>query len=348
MQRLLAAVLRLGDVSLHASGDHSFTVCERDGRLDAAAQLLAVAPSALADALTTRSISPDADPDSDYGRTVMPLYPHEALTTRNALAQHIFALLVGEVTRRANVGARPVETASVSIGVLDTSGFDKAQPAGLHELLSNYAAEKVHAQLHELVHSPPLPTVDAALEAWAEPQPKRGWTAVALLEQAPVGLLHAVDRQSKTADATDESLCALLAAAHTGKPCLQIDNWKALTIHHFDGTEPVSYEVQGFLERNRCEAAASHECRQLLHGSESALLRALAASEPPAESASAADGTRARLRPSACRDVLRAVAEAFALVGAADCAVVACLRPVDDPESAAPTLVSTPRRRLDD
>ena len=240
-----------------------------------------------------------------------------------------------------------------SVGVLDLCGLDKAPQAGLDELLTNYAAEKLHAQLAALLESPALPGVSLALDEWAErPRGDRRWTVVALLEQTPVGLLHAVDRQSKTPDATDESLCALLAAAHSGKPCLQIDNSKSLTIHHFDQSDSLSYTLEGFLERNRCEAASSRECRRLLLGSWSELVRELAdeptsgGAAPPARSGDGAP-LPPRVRPSACRDLLRELADAFTLVGSSDCAIVACVRLADEPEPAAAP-AGAPRRKLDD
>ncbi|KAL1504856.1 hypothetical protein AB1Y20_008626 [Prymnesium parvum] len=376
LMHLLGAVMHLSQLQLSASTDHAFAECDRDAGMDTVCRLLGVQPVALADALTTRSISPDADPDTHFGRATMPLYPHEARTTRDRLAQLIYSRLFYVLVRRANAAVTPAAAAAqslASVGVLDLCGLDRHH-AGLDELLCNYAMEKLHTTLRGLLEAPPahasialaeLGSVEAdaqraalnsALELIVDPTLPRGSPVVALLEEVPVGMLHAVDRQSKTPDATNESLCALLAAAHAEKSCWQIDNSKALTIHHFDGVEPVAYAADEFVERNSFEGASSWECRQLLLCSECELLRDVAdetAQRGPYQHAEhAATGRdvelssdRPRQRTSACRTVLREVAAWFAQVSSSECAVVVCIRATDEPP---PLSAGAARRRLDE
>ena len=339
--QLLAAVLHLGTIDVSASSDHCFADCSRsDAALGNAAELLRVEVGSLEDALTRRSVSSDAQSE---GRCTMPLYPLESLAARDSLARLVFTGVVQHLIARSNSLTLCSSTdACTSVRVVDFCGFVTGQHARLGALCSNYCLEKQHAMVEALLEASLPPEYVQAIAA-DDQQGGRSrscsrsrWPAMALMEEMPSGLLHTIERQSRTPDASDESLCASLAAAHTGKQCWRVESSRHFTIHHFSGAEAVTYDAAGLLVSSRNDV--SWECSQLLRSSECELLHTLLGGWPAERKQGGASGGdtagTVRLRGehgrgSVCREVLHGMADLFSRLKLSSCAVVCCIRTFD-------------------
>ena len=329
--QLLAAVMHLGSIDISASADHCFAHCSQDAA-HIAAQLLQVESDSLTEALTVRSVSPAAN--SDFDRCTMPLYPHEAVTTRDGLGRLIFTRLFRKLASYSNalIQCDQMRICS-SIIVVDFCGLEAGKDAGLERLCSHYCLEKQHEFIQSLRAKTPLEgtPMQALADATDEPRSQSRLGVLCFLEEVPVGLLNTIERLSNTPDATAARLFAQLAASHSGNNCWRIENSMEFTLHHFGGAEPVSYNAQEFLGNNKSDAAASWECRSLLQTSECALLQSLIGGRGQQYISSGVETLQHSRqhslgRVSVCRELQQGLAELFTQLKTSRCSLVCCIR----------------------
>ncbi|KAK2841421.1 hypothetical protein Q7C36_013000 [Tachysurus vachellii] len=181
------------------------------------------------------------------------LNQEQACYTRDALAKALYARLFDYLVEAINKAMqKPIE--ELSVGVLDIYGFEIFQRNGFEQFCINFVNEKLQQIFIEL-------TLKAEQEEYVQEGIK--WSPIEyfnnkivcdLIENKlnPPGIMSVLDdvcatMHSKGEGADSTLLQKLQAAVGTHE---HFNNWNSgFVIHHYAGK--VSYDVNGFCERNR-------------------------------------------------------------------------------------------------
>ncbi|KFO64676.1 Unconventional myosin-If, partial [Corvus brachyrhynchos] len=247
--QIVAGILHLGNISFREEGNYARV--ENADSLAFPAYLLGVDQERLNEKVTSRKM------DSKWGgrseSITVTLNVEQAAYTRDALAKGLYArvfdFLVESINRAMQ---KPYE--EYSIGVLDIYGFEIFQKNGFEQFCINFVNEKLQQIFIEL-------TLKAEQEEYVQEGIK--WTQIQyfnnkvvcdLIENKlnPPGIMSVLDDVCATMHATGEGadqtlLQKLQAAVGTHE---HFNSWNSgFVIHHYAGK--VSYDVNGFCERNR-------------------------------------------------------------------------------------------------
>ncbi|OXB56512.1 hypothetical protein ASZ78_003852, partial [Callipepla squamata] len=269
--QIVAGILHLGNISFREEGNYARV--ENADSLAFPAYLLGIDRDRLNDKVTSRKM------DSKWGgrseSITVTLNVEQAAYTRDALAKGLYArvfdFLVESVNRAMQ---KPYE--EYSIGVLDIYGFEIFQKNGFEQFCINFVNEKLQQIFIEL-------TLKAEQEEYVQEGIK--WTQIQyfnnkvvcdLIENKlnPPGIMSVLDDVCATMHATGEGadqtlLQKLQAAVGTHE---HFNSWSSgFVIHHYAGK--VSYDVNGFCERNR--DVLFTDLIELMQSSEYAFIRML-------------------------------------------------------------------------
>ncbi|XP_062366384.1 unconventional myosin-If isoform X5 [Cinclus cinclus] len=247
--QIVAGILHLGNISFREEGNYAHV--ENTDSLAFPAYLLGVDQERLNEKVTSRKM------DSKWGgrseSITVTLNVEQAAYTRDALAKGLYArvfdFLVESINRAMQ---KPYE--EYSVGVLDIYGFEIFQKNGFEQFCINFVNEKLQQIFIEL-------TLKAEQEEYVQEGIK--WTQIQyfnnkvvcdLIENKlnPPGIMSVLDDVCATMHATGEGadqtlLQKLQAAVGTHE---HFNSWNSgFVIHHYAGK--VSYDVNGFCERNR-------------------------------------------------------------------------------------------------
>ncbi|KAM6236149.1 unconventional myosin-If [Porphyrio hochstetteri] len=247
--QIVAGILHLGNISFREEGNYARV--ESADSLAFPAYLLGINQERLNEKVTSRKM------DSKWGgrseSITVTLNVEQAAYTRDALAKglytRVFDFLVESINRAMQ---KPNE--EYSIGVLDIYGFEIFQKNGFEQFCINFVNEKLQQIFIEL-------TLKAEQEEYVQEGIK--WTQIQyfnnkvvcdLIENKlnPPGIMSVLDDVCATMHATGEGadqtlLQKLQAAVGTHE---HFNSWNSgFIIHHYAGK--VSYDVNGFCERNR-------------------------------------------------------------------------------------------------
>ncbi|XP_058714614.1 unconventional myosin-If isoform X5 [Poecile atricapillus] len=247
--QIVAGILHLGNISFREQGNYAQV--ENADSLAFPAYLLGVDQERLKEKVTSRKM------DSKWGgrseSITVTLNVEQAAYTRDALAKGLYArvfdFLVESINRAMQ---KPYE--EYSVGVLDIYGFEIFQKNGFEQFCINFVNEKLQQIFIEL-------TLKAEQEEYVQEGIK--WTQIQyfnnkvvcdLIENKlnPPGIMSVLDDVCATMHATGEGadqtlLQKLQAAVGTHE---HFNSWNSgFVIHHYAGK--VSYDVNGFCERNR-------------------------------------------------------------------------------------------------
>ncbi|KAK2498854.1 hypothetical protein MC885_009537, partial [Smutsia gigantea] len=267
--QLVAGILHLGNISF--CEDSNYARVESVDLLAFPAYLLGIDSGRLQEKLTSRKM------DSRWGgRTEsidVTLNVEQAAYTRDALAKGLYARLFDFLAINRAM-QKPQE--DYSIGVLDIYGFEIFQKNGFEQFCINFVNEKLQQIFIEL-------TLKAEQEEYVQEGIR--WTPIQyfnnkivcdLIENklSPPGIMSVLDDVCATMHATgggaDQTLLQKLQAAVGAHE--HFNSWSAgFVIHHYAGK--VSYDVNGFCERNR--DVLFTDLIELMQTSEQAFLRML-------------------------------------------------------------------------
>uniref|UniRef100_A0A8C7KY44 Osteoclast-stimulating factor 1 n=1 Tax=Oncorhynchus kisutch TaxID=8019 RepID=A0A8C7KY44_ONCKI len=247
--QIITGILHLGNISFIEAGNYGQV--ESTDLLAFPAYLLGVDPTRLQDKLTSRKM------DSKWGGKSesidVTLNQEQATYTRDALAKALYTRLFDYLVEAINKAIqKPHE--EYSIGVLDIYGFEIFQRNGFEQFCINFVNEKLQQIFIEL-------TLKAEQEEYVQEGIK--WTPIEyfnnkvvcdLIENKlnPPGIMSVLDDVCATMHAKGEGadgtlLQKLSAAVGTHE---HFNSWNSgFVIHHYAGK--VSYEINGFCERNR-------------------------------------------------------------------------------------------------
>merc|ERR1712000_547539 len=144
IQRVLAAILHLGNLELAEKKMNSRVTYKDRSSLQYAAELLEIDEAVLENALTARSVS------AGMAKTVMtPLKENEALYARDAFCKAIYSGLFARVVKQINdVIVHDNET--IDLGLLDIYGFEVFEINSFEQLCINWTNEKLQQVFIEL------------------------------------------------------------------------------------------------------------------------------------------------------------------------------------------------------
>ncbi|XP_043934508.1 unconventional myosin-Ie isoform X2 [Protopterus annectens] len=247
--QIAAGILHLGNISFVEAGNYA--AVESEEFLAFPAFLLGINQSRLKEKLTSRQM------DSKWGGKSesinVTLNVQQALFTRDALAKALHARLFDYLVDSINKAIQK-DHEDYNIGVLDIYGFEIFQKNGFEQFCINFVNEKLQQIFIEL-------TLKAEQEEYVQEGIR--WTPIEffnnkivcdLIENKvnPPGIMSILDDVCATMHATGEG------ADQTVLQKLQMqigthdhfNSWnQGFIIHHYAGK--VSYNVEGFCERNR-------------------------------------------------------------------------------------------------
>ncbi|RPD65761.1 hypothetical protein L226DRAFT_608721 [Lentinus tigrinus ALCF2SS1-7] len=282
--KLLSALLHLGNIKVTQTRNDAI-IDDADPALQLATRFLGVP---LADfkkwtikkQITTRS-----------EKIVTSLNGAQATVVRDSVAKFVYACLFEWVVAILNESlagenGEAMSRAEMFIGVLDIYGFEHFKKNSFEQFSINYANEKLQQEFNQHVFK---------LEQEEYVREKINWTFIEFSDNQPcidiiegkLGVMALLDEESRLPSGTDQSFLQKLHN-QLAKP----ENVKvykkprfgnsAFTIAHY--ALDVTYEVEGFLEKNRDTVPDEHMA--LLQGTKNAFLKevldaAFAATKPP-------------------------------------------------------------------
>ncbi|XP_053133870.1 unconventional myosin-Ie-like isoform X2 [Hemicordylus capensis] len=247
--QIVAGILHLGNIAFRESGNYA--VVESEDFLAFPSYLLAIDQQRLREKLTSRKM------DSKWGGKQevidVTLNVEQANFSRDALSKALYTRLFDFLVEAVNK-AMEKDHQEYSIGVLDIYGFEIFQKNGFEQFCINFVNEKLQQIFIEL-------TLKAEQEEYVQEGIR--WNPIDyfnnkvvcdLIENKvnPPGLMSILDDVCATMHAkgegADHTLLQKLQTALGTHP--HFNSWnKGFVIHHYAGK--VSYDVEGFCERNR-------------------------------------------------------------------------------------------------
>nr|XP_033779765.1 unconventional myosin-Ie-like isoform X2 [Geotrypetes seraphini] len=247
--QIVAGILHLGNIVFKEAGNYA--TVESEDFLAFPAYLLGINQDRLREKLTSRKM------DSKWGGKSevidVTLNTEQASFTRDALAKALYARLFDYLVETVNKAMQKAQE-EYNIGVLDIYGFEIFQKNGFEQFCINFVNEKLQQIFIEL-------TLKAEQEEYVQEGIK--WSPIEyfnnkvvcdLIESKlkPPGIMSILDDVCATMHAKGEGadqtlLQKLQMAIGTHE---HFNSWnKGFVIHHYAGK--VSYDVDGFCERNR-------------------------------------------------------------------------------------------------
>ncbi|XP_061414071.1 unconventional myosin-Ie-like [Lethenteron reissneri] len=269
--QIVAGILHLGNLSFREAGNYA--AVENDDFLAFPAFLLGIEQARLKEKLTSRQM------DSKWGgksETIeVTLNVEQANYTRDALAKALYARVFDYLVEAINRAIQK-DHEEYNVGVLDIYGFEIFQKNGFEQFCINFVNEKLQQIFIEL-------TLKAEQEEYVQEGIK--WTPIDyfnnkivcdLIENKvnPPGIMSVLDDVCATMHAKGEGADATLLQklrAQIGSH-EHFNSWnQGFIVHHYAGK--VSYDVEGFCERNR--DVLFTDLIELMQSSEHSFIQAL-------------------------------------------------------------------------
>lgn len=254
---ILTAILYVGNVQIPELDENlvlgsvdyvSLLSTASKDALSAASRLLAIAEDQLLYNWVTRAIPIP-------GKLIRkPLTRELATVVRDAFARELYSKLFDWTVQMINRMLQPLHDLQLvrTISILDIYGFEWFSRNGIEQFLINYANEKLQQEFIQHTFKQERLLYESEGVPWPDVLFSDNQRVLDLIEGAPVGILRLLDEESSFARGSD-----FLFARKVHQFCTK--NEKLLhrlqegdsefTIDHFANV--VSYQVEGFLERNR-------------------------------------------------------------------------------------------------
>ncbi|TFK42865.1 P-loop containing nucleoside triphosphate hydrolase protein [Crucibulum laeve] len=257
--RLLAAFLHLGNVKITQSRTDAI-LDDNDTALLLATRFLGVNLAEFKKWTVKKQITTRSE------KIVTPLNAAQATVVRDSVAKFVYACmfewLVAIVNESlAGENGDAAERAEMFIGVLDIYGFEHFQKNSFEQFSINYANEKLQQEFNSHVFK---------LEQEEYVKEEINWTFIDFSDNQPcidviegkLGVLALLDEESRLPAGSDLSFLQKLNTQILAKPEFKNVYKKprfgnsAFTIAHY--ALDVTYEVDGFLEKNRDTVPDEH------------------------------------------------------------------------------------------
>ncbi|KAJ3567122.1 hypothetical protein NP233_g6566 [Leucocoprinus birnbaumii] len=257
--RLLAALLHLGNIKITPTRNEC-NIDDTDTALQLSTRFLGVTLADFKKWTIKKQIITRSE------KIVTALNAAQATVVRDSVAKFIYACmfewLVAVVNESlAGENGDAAERAEMFIGVLDIYGFEHFQKNSFEQFSINYANEKLQQEFNSHVFK---------LEQEEYVKEEINWTFIDFSDNQPcidvieskLGVLSLLDEESRLPSGTDASFLQKLNAQILPKPEFKNVYKKprfgntSFTIAHY--ALDVTYEVEGFLEKNRDTVPDEH------------------------------------------------------------------------------------------
>lgn len=255
--KFLAALLHLGNVEVTAASASRTDAAIRmdDKHLVQACKLLGVDPTIFGRWIIKQS------------RKVMketlesPRTAKDALVVRDSITKYLynslFEWLVASVNKTLAT-AEVLAKVKTFIGVLDIYGFEHFQTNSFEQFCINYANEKLQQQFTSHVFK--LEQEEYIKEGipWEMIDFADNQSCINMIEDRSTGVLSLLDEQSRLGAGSDAAFRQTLVDKLKGNENFSAPKLKntAFTVRHY--ALPVTYETQGFLEKNKDTVSEQH------------------------------------------------------------------------------------------
>ena len=246
--RILSAILHLGNAKFQAdeTGDKSSVV--NTDSIDAAASLLEVDAAGLSEALCYRSIVVRGE------QSKIPLNVDQSKDNRDSIAKALYSRLFDWIVLYINNSTMPKGDSSSFIGVLDIFGFELFKVNSFEQFCINFANEKLQQFFTNYIFKLEQAEYDREGIKWDKVDFTDNSECIEMIE-GKTGILSLLDEESKFPKSTDQTLLDKLHEK-TAKNKLYVKPRQAVLqfgVIHYAGE--VTYEVGGFLDKNKDEAS---------------------------------------------------------------------------------------------
>mmetsp|Transcript_6207 Transcript_6207/g.11769 ORF Transcript_6207/g.11769 Transcript_6207/m.11769 type:complete len:2364 (+) Transcript_6207:38-7129(+) len=252
---IVAAVLHLGNISFNPieKGEKSEITPDGLESLKHASRLLSIPEEKLQECMLQRT-----QKFSKFEAAVTMFFkPVQAAAARDALARFLYSKVFDFVIDYCNLSMEVKDDFLKSggmIGVLDIFGFECFKQNRFEQLCINYTNEKLqqHFNKHVFVlEQEAYAQEDVSVEAvnFADNQ-----QCIDLIEKAPEGILPMLDEELVLPDGSDNHFAQRLKEANKKNPYFGTHKVRVANqfqVQHYAGS--VTYEVDGFMEKNRNE-----------------------------------------------------------------------------------------------
>jgi len=252
---IVAAVLHLGNITFDPieKGEKSEVTADGLVALQHAARLLNVPEEKLQECMLQRT-----QKFSKFEAAVTMFFkPPQAAAARDSLARFLYSKVFDFIIYHCNLSMEVQDEFLKSggvIGVLDIFGFECFQTNCFEQLCINYTNEKLqqHFNRHVFVLEQRAYEVeDVQVEAvnYSDNQ-----LCIDLIEKAPTGIIPMLDEELVLPDGTDNHFAQRLKDAHKSNQFFGTHKVRVMNqflVKHYAGS--VTYEVDGFMEKNRNE-----------------------------------------------------------------------------------------------
>ncbi|XP_053369794.1 unconventional myosin-Vb [Clarias gariepinus] len=246
--RILAALLHLGNVNIHASGrggERSYINTD-DQSLVLFSKLMGVEGPQMAHWLCHQRLAVGGE------LLVKPMSAQKAKEARDALAKHVYGQMFIWTVQRLNSALRAHrEQPKTVIGVLDIYGFETFDRNSFEQFCINYANEKLQQQFNRHVFQLEQEEYEREELPWNRIGFSDNQPCITLIEGS-LGLLNLLDEECRMPKGSDENWAQKLYDHHLNrspyfhKP--RMSNAAFIVLHFAD---MVQYECEGFLDKNR-------------------------------------------------------------------------------------------------
>ena len=267
--RMLAAILRLGDVNIKEDEKSEAFINDEDDAAEWAAYLLEVDTTKLKSTLISTTL------DTTRGAAPIPVNFNQAQAkaVRDALAKAIYFNLFDWIVEKVNVSLTSRGAEQNSVGILDIYGFEIFDHNSFEQLCINYVNEKLQQIFIQL-------TLKTEQEEYAREQIQ--WTPInyfdnkivcqLIEEKRPPGVFAALNDACATAHAdpgaADQTFASRLNAV--SNPHFQPRQGQ-FVIKHYAGD--VSYGIKDMTDKNKDQLLKS--LLNLVGGSSNTFVKAL-------------------------------------------------------------------------
>ncbi|XP_022092441.1 unconventional myosin-XV-like [Acanthaster planci] len=240
---ILAAILHLGNVKMNV-GQNDYLVIQNENELNLAAKFLHLRLEELERAITFRLTETRGE------RILTPRTLQQAIEARDGIAKSVYSSLFSWLVKSINTIVGNVGTMT-SIAILDIFGFEVFQTNSFEQMCINYANE--HLQFFFNKHIFMLEQQEYLKEKipWTSIEFKDNQKCIDMIGKRPFGIIHILDDESSFPNSSDKSFMDKCHYQHMGNTHYSRARVSSLqfNIKHFAG--PVTYDIEGFLEKNR-------------------------------------------------------------------------------------------------
>ncbi|TIB08807.1 hypothetical protein E3P89_02926 [Wallemia ichthyophaga] len=268
--RLLAALLHLGNIEIKqtSSTRQDASVSITDSSLLHAAELLGISAIAFQKGLMHKTIGVGRI-RAESEKIVTSLNKDQATTARDSLGRHIYTRLFDWLVIKLNSTLLSKESGASDsarqfVGVLDIYGFEHFHKNSFEQFCINYANEKLQQEFYNHTFKLSQEEYDreglkVAYINYPDNQP-----CIEMIESR-VGLLALLDEQCRLPAGTDAGLRTKMdemlrspykKALFSGSKSNSLGAG-AFTVAHY--AQDVTYDVDGFLEKNRDSVPEEHK-----------------------------------------------------------------------------------------